>query len=126
MLAYIRSKLYSEPTVVESVEKIPVIIYVTWIVFVVEMVMRFFPSEYESPGCQKQFKRNYIKSGSTDIDISDNNATMLVAITWIVFNGIFGALHMAGKVDYVEEQAKIQSDIDDIKIIISTILDLPE
>ena len=28
---------------------------------------------------------------------------------------------MAGKVDYVEEQAKIQSDIDDIKIIISTI-----
>ncbi len=99
LLAYIRSKLYSEPTVVESVEKIPVIIYVTWIVFVVEMVMRFFPSEYESPGCQKQFKRNYIKSGSTDIDVSDNNATMLVAITWIVFNGIFGALHMAGILD---------------------------
>ena len=58
LIAYIRSKLYSEPTVVESVEKIPVIIYVTWIVFVVEMVLRFFPSEYESPGCQKQFKRN--------------------------------------------------------------------
>ena len=99
LIAYIRSKLYSEPTVVESAEKIPVIIYVTWIVFVVEMVMRFFPSEYESPGCQKQFARNYIKSGSTDIDISDNNATMLVAITWIVFNGIFGALHMAGILD---------------------------
>ena len=41
-------------------------------------------------------------------------------------NNAFDPKNMAGKVDYVEEQAKIQSDIDDIKIIISTILDLPE
>ena len=41
-------------------------------------------------------------------------------------NNAFDPKTMAGKVDYVEEQAKIQSDIDDIKIIISTIFDLPE
>ena len=65
-----------------------------WIVFAVEMIFRFFPSKYESPGCQKQFKRNYIKSGRTDIKIADNNATILVALIWVVFNAIFGALYM--------------------------------
>jgi hypothetical protein len=63
-------------------------------VFVVEMILRFFPSKLESPGCQKQFKRNYIKSGKTEIDIQDNNAVMLVALIWIAFNFIFGALYM--------------------------------
>jgi hypothetical protein len=63
-------------------------------VFVVEMILRFFPSKLESPGCQKQFKRNYIKSGKTEIDIQDNNAVMLVALVWIAFNFIFGALYM--------------------------------
>ena len=99
VIAYVRYRLYSEATLIESVEKMPAIIYFTWAVFVVEMITRFFPSPYESHGSQKQFARNYIKSGSTDIDISDNNATMLVALIWIVFNGIFGALHMVGILD---------------------------
>lgn len=99
VIGYIRFRLYSKASIIESLEKIPVIIYVTWAVFVVEMIFRFFPSKYESPGCQKQFARNYIKSGSTDIVIADNNATVLVALVWIVFNGIFGALHMAGILD---------------------------
>ena len=99
LISYIRYRLFSEATVIESVERIPLILYITWAVFVVEMITRFFPSKYESPGCQKQFARNYIKSGSTDISISDNNSTMLVALIWIVFNGIFGALHMAQILD---------------------------
>ena len=61
--------------------------------------MRFFPFRYESPGCQKQFARNYIKSGSTEIVPHDNNSTVLIALIWIVFNGIFGALHMLGILD---------------------------
>jgi hypothetical protein len=65
----------------------------------VEMIFRFFPSRFESPGCQKQFARNYIKTGSTEIVIPDNNATILVALTWIIFNGIFGALRMADILD---------------------------
>ena len=99
LITYIRFRLFSKETIIESVENMPVIIYIIWAVYVAEMVMRFFPSKYESPGCQKQFARNYIKSGSTDISISDNNATFLVALIWIVFNGIFGALHMAGILD---------------------------
>ena len=72
----------------------PLILLIIWIVFTVEMILRFFPSRLESPGCQKQFSRNYIKTGKTHIEMHDNNATVLVAMIWICFNGIFGALHM--------------------------------
>ena len=30
-----------------------------WIFFVADMLLRFFPSKFESMGCQKQFRRNY-------------------------------------------------------------------
>ena len=66
---------------------------VIFVVFVIEMALRFFPSKLESPGCQKQFRRNYIKTGNVEIDIQDNNAVMLVALIWIAFNFIFGALY---------------------------------
>ena len=99
LISYIRYRMFSADPILESAEKIPAIIYVTWAVFAVEMVMRFFPSKYESPGCQKQFARNYIKSGSTEISIPDNNAAVLIALIWIVFNGIFGALYLTGILD---------------------------
>jgi hypothetical protein len=99
LIAYIRFKFYSEASIIESAESMPTIIIVTWAIFVVEMIFRFFPSKFESPGCQKQFAKNYIKSGSTDIVIHDNNATVLVLLIWVVFNGLFGALHMAGILD---------------------------
>ena len=75
------------------------IVRVIWVLYVIEMLMRFFPTRLESPGCQKQFKRNYIKTGSTQIKVSDNNATMLVALIWICLNAIFGALYMSGLFD---------------------------
>ena len=72
----------------------PFITWLVWGVFMVEMFLRFFPSKLESPGSQKQFARNYIKSGDVDIHIQENNATMLVALLWISFNAVFGALYM--------------------------------
>lgn len=77
-------------------EHYPVITWLVWGVFMVEMGLRFFPSKLESPGSQKQFERNYMKSGNVNIRIQENNATMLVALIWIFFNAIFGALYMAG------------------------------
>ena len=99
LIEYIQYRLRNGAEVTARLEERPVVLVVTWLVFVVEIVFRFFPSRYESPGCQKQFAKNYIKSGSTDIVIPDNNATVLVALVWIVFNGIFGALRMAGVLD---------------------------
>jgi hypothetical protein len=86
-------------TLMDLMDSYPVIIVLIWIIFTVEMMQRFIPSPTESPGCQKQFARNYIKSGSTDIAIQENNASVLVALVWVLFNGIFGALYMAEILD---------------------------
>ena len=99
LIGYIQYRLRDAEAVTTRLEQQPVILTVTWAVFVLEMVLRFFPSRFESPGCQKQFPRNYIKSGSTNIVIPDNNATILVALLWIVFNSIFGAFYMSGILD---------------------------
>lgn len=96
---YISFRLHAGDGIMTMLQKQPVIIRVVWVVFVVEMIMRFFPSKLESPGCQKQFARNYIKSGRTDIRIEDNNATILVLLVWICFNAAFGALYIAGILD---------------------------
>lgn len=96
---YILYRINRREALTASLEQRPVILSVIWWTFAVEMVFRFFPSRFESPGCQKQFAVNYRKSGRTEIAIQDNNATMLVALIWIVFNGIFGALHMTGILD---------------------------
>ncbi len=96
---YIRFRLQNGAAIINNLEKRSGIFIVIWAVFVFEMVLRFFPSRYESPGCQKQFAQNYIKTGNTRIDIPDNNGAVLVALVWIIFNGIFGALHMKGILD---------------------------
>ena len=99
LIVYIRDKMNHGGTLMDLMDSYPVITVLIWIIFTVEMVQRFIPSPTESPGCQKQFARNYIKSGSTDIAIQENNASVLVALVWVLFNGIFGAFHMAGILD---------------------------
>lgn len=68
-------------------------------IFAFEMLTRFFPSSIESPGCQKQFARNYIKTGHTDTNFDDNNATALSLLLWITLNGIIGAFKLMGYLD---------------------------
>ena len=100
LIGYISYRLRGSDAITSRLEKQPVIIVVTWSVFVLEMVLRFFPSRFESPGCQKQFGRNYIKSGETNIIIHDNNATLLTALIWIVLNGFIGALLIRWEVTF--------------------------
>ena len=96
LLVYIMEKIrYGDLFRVEHL----VIVRIVWIIFVIEMVLRFFPSRFESPGCQKQFARNYIKSGNTGINVQDNHATMLVALIWICMNAVIGALYMSEILD---------------------------
>ncbi len=94
LAAYLIYRFRSGEEITKRMEEQPLVLTLAWAIFAVEMVLRFFPSRLESPGCQKQFRRNYIKSGKTEIVIHDNNSTVLVALIWIVFNGIFGALRM--------------------------------
>ena len=99
LVAYLAYRFCAGEEITGWLEKRPAILAVIWIVFTVEMIFRFFPSKLESPGCQKQFARNYVRTGETDITVQDNNATVLVALIWISFNAVFGVLHMAGIFD---------------------------
>ncbi len=99
LVLYIIYRCNNGPAVLDTLEERPLIISITCAMFVIEMVSRFFPSRLESPGCQKQFARNYRKSGRTEIAIQDNNGTVLVLLIWIGFNAIFGALYIAGVLD---------------------------
>ena len=99
LISYILYHMRGHGSFTEEFEKRPFILLLIWIVYFVEMVFRFIPSKFESPGSQKQFKRNYIRTGRTEIDIHDNNGTVLVALIWICFNALFGVLHMLGVID---------------------------
>ena len=99
LIAYIIFRIRGGTDLMTRADERPVIISVLFLVFTVEMILRFFPSSLESPGCQKQFLRNYRKSGKTDLVVPDNNATVLVLLVWLCFNGIFGALYMIGVLD---------------------------
>jgi len=99
LVLYVVYRVKGGADIEQRIESRPVILIAVWAVFVLDMVLRFFPSRLESPGCQKQFGRYYQKTGTTDIRIEDNNAAMLVALVWIAFNMIFGALHMMGLID---------------------------
>lgn len=71
-----------------------------WIFFVVEMIIRFFPSKLESMGCQKQFKRNYIpREDATEPKKQPAKVTALVATLWLALNAIIGALYLFGIID---------------------------
>ena len=93
---WIANMISGEKVIVYQYEKHTGMLLILWLLFAVEMVFRLFPSAIRSPGCQKQFARNYRKTGRTDIIIADNHATVIVALIWIVFNAAFGALHMIG------------------------------
>ena len=73
---------------------------IVWLVFIVEMALRFFPSKFESKGCQKQFKRNYESIEEKRNPINQSwKRTALVATIWLVLNAVIGGLYFAGIID---------------------------
>ena len=72
---------------------VPIIV---WLVFVGEMVLRFFPSRFERMGCQKQFARNYEPTGESVPENQSKWTTALVAGVWLTLNGIIGLLYLLG------------------------------
>ena len=77
----------------------PFIFAVIGVVFVLEMILRFFPSDVESMGCQKQFKRNYMQTGEPVPTRRTPLRTLAVAGAWLLLNGIIGALYFLGIID---------------------------
>ena len=63
-----------------------------WIIFAVEMVLRFFPSGIESMGCQKQFPKNYQPAAAPAAARNDRRSLPAIANAYIMLNGIIGVL----------------------------------
>ena len=72
---------------------------VVWVSFIVEMLLRFFPSRLESMGCQKQFARNYQPKDGGIPTNQPAGITALVAFIWLALNAVFGLLYFSGIFD---------------------------
>lgn len=71
-----------------------------WMLFAMEMLLRFFPSPLESVGCQKHLRKNYIPK-ETEVfapDPSDGRAPLMAAL-WLIGNGVIGLLYFLGIFD---------------------------
>ena len=77
----------------------PYLLAVIWAVFIVEMFLRFFPSGFESMGCQKVFKRNYIPAQQPKAPRDDRKATLAILAAWLGLNGAIAALYFTGIID---------------------------
>ncbi len=75
------------------------VMLLVWIVFVVEMILRFFPSKLESMGCQKQFRRNYKPQGNHVRVTWFDKTAAVVLVFWLTLNGIIGVLYGIGVID---------------------------
>ena len=80
-------------------EKMPRLLSFIWVVYAVEMFLRFFPSKLESPGCQKQFARNYKPTGETEPRLQSWKRTLIVIVAWVALNSVFGVLYFTHIID---------------------------
>ena len=71
---------------------------VVWVFFMVDMIMRMFPSPLESMGCQKQFARNY-KPKNAEVKNQSRQTTALVAVAWLFLNAVIGVLYYCSVID---------------------------
>lgn len=93
LVLYIVNKIKKSEDLFLGIEDKPIILSVIWIVFVVEMILRFFPAKVESMGCQKQFRRNFKPTEEKVPEKTSGVRTFIAAASWLLLNGIIGLLY---------------------------------
>ncbi len=76
-----------------------VLLRAIWCVFFFEMLFRFLPSNLESMGCQKQFKKPFVARKDASLPPRTWRTTAMVAAAWIFLNIAIGALYLFGVTD---------------------------
>ena len=99
LVLYVVNKVKESEGLFLGIENKPIILSIIWVVFVVEMIFRFFPSELESMGCQKQFFRNFEPTEETVPEKTSWIGTFISAASWLILNGIIGLLYFLGVYD---------------------------
>ena len=98
-ILYISHWLHQTEHPFGGLEHEPLILGCIWLIYFVEMILRFFPSNLESMGCQKQFARNYRGEADTKVQPRFTKDLIAVVIAWVALNGLFGGLYFAGIFD---------------------------
>ncbi|MCH5171923.1 MAG: hypothetical protein J1F31_03730 [Erysipelotrichales bacterium] len=78
-----------------------IVLVVIWGIYALETFLRFFPSKFESRGCQKQFAHQY-KPVSNEKMVVEKPAswrTVLVIVSWVILNSVFGVLYYTHVID---------------------------
>lgn len=72
---------------------------VVWLLLMLSMAVRLFPSKSESLGCQKEFARRFRPTGllpsSQEIHHANRGAAVVLAV-WIASNAVVFGLHFQG------------------------------
>ena len=99
LVVYIINKVNHSEDLFLGIEDKPIILGIIWILFVAEMILRFFPVKLESMGCQKQFAKNYLPGEENVPKKQKALSTFAVAAFWLALNGIIGLLYFLGVYD---------------------------
>lgn len=99
LIAYIIYKISNQTFFVSDFTQLSWVLLIIWLLYFIEMLMRFFPSKLESPGCQKQFSKNYKPTDNNKPTIQSWKKTFLVFLSWIFLNTIIGVLYYTHVID---------------------------
>jgi hypothetical protein len=99
LIVYIISKVNHENFLFEDLTKLSWVLVTIWVLYFIEMFLRFFPSKLESPGCQKQFAENYKPIENTKPENQSWKRTFFVFLSWIILNAIIGILYYINIID---------------------------
>jgi len=95
LVLYIVSRANGSGDLFGGLENRPAILFIIWTVFVIEMVLRFFPSKTESMGCQKQFRGTFRPVADQDAkpQLLSTRRVIEIGAGWIGFNLLFAVLY---------------------------------
>lgn len=97
---YIYHRVHLTPFPFGGWEEKPWFLFFVWCLFGVEMVLRFFPSPWESMGCQKQFARNYRPTGKIRAkNRREAKGVVGVALSFGGLNLVLGLFRLLGWID---------------------------
>lgn len=100
-IVYIYDRLHNTSgKILDGVVRRPFLMLVVWLIFAIEMVLRYFPSKVESMGCQKQFQCNYLPAKSPQPIPPSKRGMLAAAGSWILLNGCIGVLYLTGIIDW--------------------------
>ena len=104
LAVYVVNRLENSPSMFGGYEDSQLLLLVLTVFFSVEMVLRCFPSRYESMGCQKQFAKNYIPVAESfdksQLRRRSAKPVLIVLLSWVVLNGIIALIYYLGYIDW--------------------------